>query len=93
MTLTQGRFEGQPFRLHSWENWFIRRAVCTDSDAALSLGRDSGHSTLIAGICCPALDGPLAVPHSETIGAVSSFDQGTIVYAHVKTFMGNKFQD
>ena len=75
LTLTQGRFEWQPFRLHQWVKRFIRRAFSTDGDASLSIARDSGKSTLIAAICCAALDGPLVVNHAETVVAASSFDR------------------
>ena len=56
LQLTQGRFAGQPFKLHGWEKRFIRGAFGTDGDAAL-----------IAGICCAALNGPLVTPHAQTV--------------------------
>ena len=40
----------------------------------LSVARGNGKSTLIAAICCAALDGPLVVNHAETVVAASSFD-------------------
>ena len=93
LTLTQGRFAGQPFRLHGWEKRFIRGAFSTDGDAGLSVARGNGKSTLIAGICCAALDGPLVVPHAQTVVAASSFDQGKIIFDHVLAFMGDKLSD
>lgn len=54
LTLTQGRFEGQPFKLHQWERRFIRGAFGTDGDAGLSVARANGKSTLDAAICCVA---------------------------------------
>ena len=65
LRLTQGRFAGQPFLLHCWEKRFIRGAFGTDGDAGLSVARGNGKSTLIAAICCAALDGPLVVPHAQ----------------------------
>ena len=93
LTLTQGRFEGQPFRLHQWEKRFIRGAFSIDGDAGLSVARGNGKSTLIAAICCAALDGPLVVNHAETVVAASSFDQGRIIFDHVLAFMGDKLAD
>ena len=93
LTLTQGWFAGQPFKLHGWERRFIRGSFSTDGDAGLSVARGNGKSTLIAGICCAALDGPLVVPHAQTVVAASSFDQGKIIFDHVLAFMGDKLSD
>ena len=93
LTLTQGRFAGQPFKLHHWERRFIRGAFSTDGDAGLSVARGNGKSTLIAAICCAALDGPLVVPHAQTVVAARSFDQGKIIFDHVLAFMGDKLSD
>lgn len=93
LTLTQGRFAGQPFKLHPWEKRFLRGFTATDGDCALSVARGNGKSTLIAGIGCAALDGPLMEPHSQVVVAASSFDQGRIIFEHVKAFMGDKLAD
>lgn len=90
LTLAQGRYEGQPFRLHQWERRFIRGAFGTDGDAGLSVARGNGKSTLIAAICCVALDGPLVVNHAETVVAANSFDQDRIIFDHVKAFMADR---
>ena len=93
LTLTQGRFAGQPFKLHGWERRFIRGAFSTDGDAGLSVARGNGKSTLIATIYCAALDGSLVVPHVQTVVAASSFDQGKIIFDHVLAIMGDKLAD
>lgn len=92
-TLTQGRFEGQPFRLHQWEKRFIRGAFSTDGDADLSVVRGNGKSTLIATNCCAALDGPLVVNLAQTVVAASGFDRGRLIFDHVRAFMGDKLAD
>ncbi|MDE2812034.1 MAG: terminase large subunit [Gemmatimonadota bacterium] len=93
LTLTQGRFAGQPFKLHPWERRWIRGFTGTDGDCALSVARGNGKSTLIAGIACAALDGPLMEPNSQVVVAASSFDQGRIIFEHVKAFMVDKLAD
>ena len=77
LTIGQGRYYGRPFPLLSWQRRFLR---CFDvpGDAAMSLGRGGGKSTLIAGIAAAAVDvgGPLVEPGAETVVVASSFDQG-----------------
>lgn len=90
LTLTQGRFAGESFKLHPWEKRFLRGFCRTEGDVALSVARGNGKSTLIAGIACAALDGPLMQPNSQVVVVASSFDQGQIVFQHAKAFLDDK---
>ena len=77
LRIGQGRYYGQPFPLIGWQRRLLR---CFDrpGDAALSLGRGGGKSTLIAAIGAAAVDvdGPLVSPGAQTVVVASSFDQG-----------------
>ena len=60
--------------------WQRRFLPCCDrpGDAPLSVGRDGGESTFIAGIGAAETDvgGPLVEPGAQTVAVASSFDQG-----------------
>ena len=56
LTIGQGRLAGQPFTVLPWQRRFLHGALAPDvAEAALSLGRGGGKSTLIAAIGCAAL--------------------------------------
>ena len=76
LTIGQGRYFGQPFRLAGWQRKFLR-CFNVPGDAAVSLGRGGGKSTFIAAIGAAAVDvgGPLVEPGAHTIVVASSFDQ------------------
>ena len=90
LTIGQGRYFGQPFPLIGWQTRLLR---CFDrpGDAALSLGRGGGKSTLIAAIGAAAVDvgGPLAEPGAQTVVVASSFDQAKeAVFDQTLWFLG-----
>ena len=88
LTIGQGRLAGQPFRVLPWQARFLRGALRPGvAEAALSLARGGGKSTLIAGIGCAALDGPLMQPAAEILIVASSHEQGQIIFRHVLRFM------
>ncbi len=87
LEVTQGEGRGKPLVLLPWERKFVRGAFSVPGDAALSVGRGNGKTTLIAGVGGAALDGPLAVPRAETVIAASSFEQGKIDYNHILAFL------
>ena len=95
LTVTQGQGRGDLLRLLPWEKRFIRGAFGTTGDAALSVGRGNGKTTLIAGIGAAAVDpdGPLVEPRAETIITASSFDQGKIDFSHVIAFLETRGHD
>ena len=84
LTITQGRLAGQPFPLFPWERRFVKGAFRSGvSEAALSVARGNGKTTLVAGLGAAAVDGPLAVPRAETLLVASSFEQGRISFEHI----------
>ena len=95
LTVTQGQGRGEPFRLLPWEKRFVRGAFNTTGDAALSIARGGGKTTLIAGIGAAAVDddGPLVERRAETVIVASSFDQGRIDFNHIRAFLEGKGRD
>ena len=51
LSITQGRLEGQPFKVLPWQRKFIYGAFESGIDeAALSVARGNGKTTLLAGV-------------------------------------------
>ena len=90
LTITQGHGSGQLIQLLPWQRRFIRGAFGVEGDAALSISRGNGKTTLIAGVAAAAIDGPLRQSRAETICVASSFAQARIVFEHVKAFLEAK---
>ena len=94
LTVTQGAGVGLPLRLFPWERRFIRGAFGPGiAEAAITVARGNGKTTLLAGCACAALDGPLREPHGQVSIVAASFDQGRILGEHVKAFMADKLDD
>ncbi len=87
LTVTQGQGVGDPFRVLPWQRRFLRGAWSTEGDAALTVGRGCGKTTLVAAIADATLRGPLRQPRAETIIAASSFSQARITFEHLLAFM------
>ena len=87
LIVTQGAGAGEPFRLLPWQSRFVRGAFRADGDAALTIARGNGKSTLVAAIACAVVDGPLRRPRAEVVCAASSFAQGKIIFEHVLSFL------
>ena len=93
LTIGQGRLAGQPFRAMGWQRRFCRGALAPGvAEACLTLGRGGGKSTLIAGIGCAALDGPLMQPEAEILIVASSHEQGQIIFRHVLRFLAPEIE-
>lgn len=90
LTIHQGEGAGLPFNILPWQDRFIDGAFAADGEAALSIARGNGKTTLVAAMACAALDGPLAQPYSQVIIVAPSFAQGMICFRHVKAFIQNK---
>ena len=90
LTIGQGRHAGAPFKLLAWQRRFIRGAFAPDvQTAALSIARANGKSVLVAAIGAAAIDidGALVEPMGETIIVASSFQQGQVIFRHLKHFL------
>ncbi len=86
LVVPQGRYAGQPFPVLPWQSRFISGAFRPGVlDAALSLGRGNGKTTLAAGIMAATVDrdGPLNSPNAESLLVASSFGQASIAFRHV----------
>ncbi len=92
LTISQGRHRGEPFKLLPWQRRFIRGAFSQPGDAALSVARGGGKTTLCAAIGAASIDGPLAEPMAETLIIASSFDQGLNAFRHVREFLRPKLE-
>ena len=87
LTITQGAGAGSRIRLLPWQRRFLRGAFAVEGDAALSVARGNGKSTLVAAIACAVVDGPLRQPRAEVVCVASSFTQGKIIFEHVVGFL------
>ena len=61
-------------------------------EAAWTMARAGGKSTMTAAIGCAALDGPLAQPDAEVLIVASSHEQGQIVFRHCLRFLAEKIE-
>ena len=94
LTITQGRHAGRAFTVLPWQARFVRGAFKAGaSTAALSVARGNGKTTLVAGIACAALDGPLMQPRGEVVVVAASFSQGRVAFDHALAFMADKIAD
>ena len=95
LTLSQGRYGGQLFKLLPWQRRFLRGAFKPGvMDAALSCGRGQGKTTFCAAIAAATVDvgGPLVAPRAENIVVASSFEQGMIAFRHILSFLQPTFE-
>ncbi|MCY4002497.1 MAG: terminase large subunit [Rhodospirillales bacterium] len=95
LTISQGRYAGQPFVLLPWQRKLIRGAFGQPRDSAFSMGRGGGKTTLVAalGAASVDVDGPLVEPRAECLVVASSFDQGTVCFRHVLAFLEPSFDE
>lgn len=89
LTIGQGRYAGQPFKLLGWQRRFLSGAFGQPDDAAQSQARGGGKTTFCSAIACATLDvdGPLVEPMAECLLVASSFDQGLIAFRHMLQFL------
>ena len=93
LRVTQGAGVGEKIRVFPWEKTFLEGAFSCDGDAALSVGRGNGKTTILAAAACAFLDGPLRQPRGEVVIAASSFAQARVSYDHIRAFLGSKIMD
>ena len=92
--VTQGRLAGQPFVVLAWQKRFIKQAFREGVETgAVTVGRGSGKTSLLAAIACAHLDGPMAVDRGEVVIIASSFDQARIGFEHCLAYLGDKLKD
>ena len=94
LTVTQGYRVGESFALFPWERRFLRGVFRTNQgDAALSVARGAGKTTLISTIGAAALTGPLAQARGETVIVGPSLNQARISFDHIKHFLSDALRD
>ena len=94
LTVSQGRRAGEPLTVLPWQRRFVGGAFAPGvQSAGLSVARGNGKSTLLAGVACAALDGPLAVPRGEVLIVAASYQQGRVCFDHILAFMADKLAD
>ena len=93
LSISQGEGAGERIRLFPWQRRFLTGCFRQDGDAALSIARGAGKTTLMAGIACAFIDGPLRQPRAEVVAIASSFAQGKLLFDHCRAFMGDKLGD
>lgn len=88
LRVTQGPDAGNPLRLLEWEREFLFRALQPGvRQAALSVARGNGKTTLIAGLAAAAIAGPLRQPRAEVVIVAASYSQARIAFEHVHAFL------
>ena len=87
LTITQGAGAGERMRVLAWQRRFLAGAFVVEGDAALSIARGNGKSTLVAAVACAVVDGPLRQSRAEVVCVASSFAQGRIIFEHVRSFL------
>ena len=96
LTTGQGWNMGQPFTVFPWERRFLGGCFGQEfvqGDAALSVARGAGKTTLISTIGTASLNGPIVAEQAETVIVAPSLSQARITFGHVKRFMGAKLDD
>ena len=73
LTITQSAGTGSRIRLLPWQRRFLRGTFMVERDAALSIARGNGKSTIAAAVACAVVDGPLRQPRAEVVCVPSSF--------------------
>ena len=90
LEVTQGQLRGTPLSLMPWQRRDLKSALQPGiSEAALSMARGGGKSTLIAGIGCAFLEADgVKQPGSEITVIAATLGQGQIIFDHVLRFLG-----
>ena len=86
LTVTEGPRAGEPLRLLPFQRRFVRGMLKHD-EAALSVARGNGKSTLAASLAACAFCGPLAQPRGQIIMVASSFPQALVPFRHTVWFL------
>ena len=88
LEVSQGRHAGQPFEVLPWERRFVHGAFAPGvKSAALAIARGNGKTTLVAGVACAYLDGPMVERRGEVVIVASAFSQARIAFEHVLAFL------
>ena len=93
LTVSEGRLAGQKMTVMPWQKRFVRGSFAPGvGEAALSIARGCGKSTLCAGIAAAAVDGPLVEPRGQCLVIAASFAQGIIIARHIQNFLADSLE-
>ena len=88
LTVGDGRYAGQPFKVLDWQRRFVAEAIEGQATTgALSLARGNGKTAAIAAVAAAAVAGPLARPRGQVLCMASSHAQGLILFEDVLGYL------
>ncbi len=87
LIVPSGRRQGEHMVVLPFQRRFLRGAFGQPDDAALTVARGAGKTTLTGAVLTAALVGPLAQENAESVLVASSFEQSLIGYRLIKSFM------
>lgn len=85
LKVTQGPLIGQPVVVLPFQRRFIR-GFLGSQEAALTVARGNGKTTICAGLALCSFLGPMAVPAGETVIVASSLGQARTAFKHCLAF-------
>ena len=86
LRVTEGPLAGEPLKMLPFQRRFVR-GLLKNSEAALTVARGCGKTTLCAGLGACAFAGPMAVPRGQIVIVASSLGQARITFNHVRWFL------
>lgn len=92
LVVNQGEHAGQAFKVLPWQREFLEQALAPGvQQAALSIGRGNGKTTLVAALASAFIVGPLRQPRAEVPVVAASYAQARIAFEHVQAFLEREF--
>ena len=92
LKVTEGPLAGELLQLLTFERRFVS-GLMRHSEAALSVARGNGKTTLCAGLGACAFAGPLSVPRAQIVIVASSLGQARITFNHARWFLRDLLDD
>ena len=87
LIVPNGRRQGEHMVVLPFQRRFLRGAFGQSDDAALTVARGAGKTTLTGAVLTAALVGPLAQENAESVLVASSFEQSLIGFRLILSFM------
>lgn len=87
LRVSQGSKTGDRFKVLDWQREFLEEALSPGvTQAALSVARGNGKTTLIAALASAFIAGPLRQPRAEAPVVAASYSQARVAFEHVQAF-------
>ena len=87
LIVPNGRHHGERMVVLPFQRKFLRGAFGQSDDAALTVARGAGKTTLTGAVLTAALVGPLSQENAESVLVASSFEQSLIGFRLIRSFM------